>query len=90
MRYHDFHLKGYAATKFGTDILLELLYDYPGQPVGTSWIHFSDVEAYHFIHTGGAIITEIMVSDTGEKQNSGKQKVEIGKFSDKNAIFVTR
>jgi hypothetical protein len=59
MRCHDFRLKGYAVTNFGSEILLELVYDYPNQPVETSRIKFSEVEAYHFIHTGGSIIISI-------------------------------
>ena len=59
MRYHDFHVEGYAVTKFGGEIDFNLVWDYPNQPFERSRIRFSDVAAYHFIHTGGAIITEI-------------------------------
>ena len=60
MRYHDFYLQGYTVTKFGGEIILTLVWDYPDTPVEQSSIRFSDVAAYHFIHTGRAIITEIM------------------------------
>jgi hypothetical protein len=60
MRYHDFHLEGYAVTKFGSEIVLELVSNDPGPPFERSRIRFTDVATYHFIHTGGAIITEIM------------------------------
>jgi hypothetical protein len=59
MRYHDFHLAGYAVTDFGRTVSLCLVYDYPGVKKEESKIEFTDVAAYHFIHTGGAIITEI-------------------------------
>jgi hypothetical protein len=59
MRYHDFHLEGYAVTKFGSEIVLNLVWNYPDAPFERSCIRFSDVAAYHFIHTGGAIITDI-------------------------------
>lgn len=59
MRFHDFHLAGYTVTDFGGTIALDLVYDYPDQPRETSRIKFSDVAAYHFVHTGGAIITDI-------------------------------
>jgi hypothetical protein len=59
MKYHDFHLTGYSVSDFGGTIVLHLVWDYPGQPRDTSRITFSDVSAYHFVHTGGAIITDI-------------------------------
>jgi hypothetical protein len=60
MRYHDFHLEGYAVTKFGSEIVFDLVWNYPDSPIERSRIRFLDVVAYHFIHTGGAIFTEIM------------------------------
>ena len=59
MRFHDFHLAGYTVSDFGGTIVFDLVYDYPRQPPKTSRIKFSDVAAYHFIHTGGAIILDI-------------------------------
>ena len=59
MRFHDFHLAGYSVSDFGSTIVLHLVYDYPDQPHEISRIRFSDVSAYHFIHTGGAIITDL-------------------------------
>ena len=59
MRFHDFHLSGYSVSDFGGTIVLHLVYDYPDQPRETSHIKFTDVAAYHFVHTGGAIITDI-------------------------------
>lgn len=59
MRYHDFQLEGYAVRKFGTEIVFDLVWNYPDSPFERSRICFSDVVAYHFIHTGGAIITEL-------------------------------
>lgn len=59
MRYHDYHLAGYSVGDFGGTIVLELVYDYPEQPVRESRIEFTGVSLYHFVHTGGAIITDI-------------------------------
>jgi hypothetical protein len=59
VRFHDFHLAGYTVSDFGGTIVLELVYDYPEKPRETSRIKFSDVAAYHFVHTGGAIIVDI-------------------------------
>ena len=59
MRFHDFHLAGYSVSDSGRTIVLHLVYDYPDQPHETSHIKFTDVSAYHFVHTGGAVITDI-------------------------------
>ncbi len=59
MRFHDFHLSGYSVCKFGGEIVLHLIYDYPPQPPEESHIRLGDVEFYHFVHTGGAIILDI-------------------------------
>lgn len=59
MRYHDYHLRGYSVSDFGNTISLDLVFDYPNAPRDESTIQFSDVIAYHFIHSGGAIIVEI-------------------------------
>jgi hypothetical protein len=59
MHFHDFHLSGYSVRKFGGEIVLHLIYDYPPQPPEESHIRFDDVEFYHFVHTGGAIILDI-------------------------------
>jgi hypothetical protein len=59
VRFHDFHLAGYTVSDFGRTIALDLVYDYPNQPPETSHIKFREVAAYHFIHTGGAIILDI-------------------------------
>lgn len=59
MRYHDFQIEGYIVSHFGRKIVLNLIYNYPGQEKVNSDIIFSEVAAYHFIHTGGAIMTDI-------------------------------
>ena len=56
MRFHDFHLEGYTVSKFGSEIVLDLVSDESDE---TSKIRFADVTAYHFVHTGGGIILEI-------------------------------
>ncbi len=59
MRYHDFHLEGYTVSRFGDEIVLHLIYDYPDHTRIVSNIKFSEIAAYHFIHTGGAILNHI-------------------------------
>jgi len=59
VRFHDFHLASYTVSEFGSEILLDLVYDYPDKPRETSRIRFSDVAAYHFVHTGAALILDI-------------------------------
>jgi hypothetical protein len=59
VQFHDFHLTGYLVADSGATVTLHLSYDYSGKPKEESFIQFSEVAAYHFIHTGGAIIAEI-------------------------------
>jgi hypothetical protein len=59
MRYHEFHLRGYTVSDFGSTIVLHLVYDYPGQPKERSDIEFSDVICHYFIHGSSAIIIRI-------------------------------
>jgi hypothetical protein len=56
VRFHDFHLEGYTVSKFGGEIVLDLVSDESDE---TSKIRFADVAAYHFVHKGGGIILEI-------------------------------
>jgi hypothetical protein len=60
LRYHDFHLRGYSVSDHGQSIELDLVYDYPDEPVECSRITFSGVASYSFVHTDGAIITNIL------------------------------
>lgn len=66
MKYHDFHLEGYAVTEFGNKITLHLVYDYPDTSKERSVIEFQGVVAYHFIHLGGTIITDIIENSITE------------------------
>ncbi len=59
MRFHDHHLAAYVVGEFGKTITLHLEFAPPGLPRQESTIEFSDVAAYQFIHTGGAIIADI-------------------------------
>ncbi len=59
LRFHDFHLRGYTVSDFGTRIVLDLVYDYPDAGKDESRITFSDVACYSFLHPSGAIITDI-------------------------------
>lgn len=66
MRCHDFHLRGYEVRQSGREVVLHLVYDYPSSSREESHIRFADVEFYHFVHTGGAIIfgiDEVPVSE---------------------------
>jgi hypothetical protein len=77
MRFHDFHLSGYTVSDFGGTITLHLVFDYPELPKQKSHIRFSDVAAYDFVHTGGAIITGIdEVSLEGLLASVGNDLVE--------------
>jgi hypothetical protein len=51
MRCHDFHLSGYEVRQFGGEVVLHL--EVAGEE---SHVRFSEVELYHFVHTGGTII----------------------------------
>lgn len=59
MRFHDYHLRGYDVTDFGKRLRLNLVFDYPGKVKDESQIEFSNVALYNFVHTCGAIITDI-------------------------------
>lgn len=59
MDYHDWHLSGYSVADFGQTIILHLIWQYPDSENRESDIEFTDVAAYHFIHTDGTIITDI-------------------------------
>ena len=59
MQFHDYHLRGYTVSEFGTKITLHLVWTYPGPARADSFIEFADVAYYRFSHTQGAILTEI-------------------------------
>jgi hypothetical protein len=59
MRFHDFHLNGYEVLHKGKAIVLHLIYDYPAVEKEESHIKFTNVTLYNFMHTAGAIITDI-------------------------------
>jgi hypothetical protein len=59
VKYHDYHLQGYTVAGFGRKITLHLVFDYPGKSRDESYLEFSGVALYHFVHTGGAIVTDI-------------------------------
>ena len=59
MEFHDYRLRGYQVSHFGSVITLELLYDYPEEPKRESIIRFDGVRLYHLVHPAGAIITDI-------------------------------
>jgi hypothetical protein len=63
VKYHDYHLKSYSVCDFGNTITLHLIFDYPDSPKHESEITFSDVVVHNFIHTGGAIITDIFETE---------------------------
>ncbi|HYG21428.1 MAG TPA: hypothetical protein VEH04_01515 [Verrucomicrobiae bacterium] len=55
MKYHDFHLREYLVLEHGSRVILRLELEQE-----RSEIEFCDVVLYHFVHTCGAIITDIM------------------------------
>ncbi|HEY1085010.1 MAG TPA: hypothetical protein VGE29_22295 [Prosthecobacter sp.] len=59
MRYHDFHLQGYAVSEGGLKVELHLVWPYPGPSQRDSRLEFTDVACYHFTHTSGTILTDI-------------------------------
>jgi len=69
MQYHDYHLRGYSVSDFGSTITLDLIYDYPETPIKFSSIRFNEVIFYHFIHLGGTIITDIFKTSLKEALN---------------------
>ena len=56
--YHDFHLRGYTVSDFGSSISLDLISN--GDPQRLTQLNFSGVASYRFLDTGGAIITYIL------------------------------
>lgn len=59
MRYHDWHLAGYAISDYGKTITLHLSWDYTGHERKSNCIQFADVAIYNFLHSSDAIITFI-------------------------------
>jgi hypothetical protein len=59
VKYHDYRLNGYEVSDGGTRLTLHLVYDYAGKPRDESYIEFANVSLYHFVHTGGAIVTDV-------------------------------
>ena len=55
---HDFQLRGYTVRDYGRSIVLDLIRG--GEPERVTWLEFSGVESYRFLHTGGASITDIL------------------------------
>lgn len=55
MRCHDFHLRGYSVSNFGSELVLHLV-DGLRSPAQESHVRFTEIELYHFVHTGGTII----------------------------------
>jgi hypothetical protein len=50
-----------------------LIYEHPGRPDEVSHIEFSCVGCYHFVHTGGAIITDILERPLNELVTSEEE-----------------
>ncbi len=65
MRYHDYHLESYEVADRGEKITLNLVYGYPGEETDKSVITFEEVALYNFVHTTGAIITDIEEEPVG-------------------------
>lgn len=56
---NDFQLIGYSVSDCGACVTLHVTFEYAGRPAQLLNIEFSGVAAYHFTHTGGAIITDV-------------------------------
>lgn len=84
MRYHDFHLRGYEVGNCGASITLDLVSDYPDREKEESAIEFSDVLAYRFIHTGGAIIVDILEIPIGVFL--AKHEVELARWAHQHGL----
>lgn len=65
MNFHDWHLFGYSVADMGQEITLHLLWDYPGSKKLLNDITFHAVGAYHFLHSDGAILTDIDETSVG-------------------------
>jgi hypothetical protein len=63
MKYHDYHHEAYTVADKGRRIVLNLVYDNPDRERVESHIEFRGVVLYHFVHTGGAVFTDIGESD---------------------------
>lgn len=59
MRYHDYYLSKYEVSDGGETITFHLVHGYPGEETDDSCIRFSNVALYNFVHTAGAIISNI-------------------------------
>ena len=59
MQYHDYHLRGYTVSEFGTKLTLHLTWNYPAENRADSFIDFMQVACYHFSHTHGTVLTDI-------------------------------
>jgi hypothetical protein len=74
--------------------VLHLIYNYPPQPPGESHIRFGDVDFYHFVHTGGAIIldiTEVSLSELlhrfGDRMSEWNRQHGISRWDDDRARY---
>lgn len=65
MTYHDWHLAGYAVSDGGSSIRLHLRWPYAASERADTCIDFDGVALYRFIHTQGAILTDIEERDIG-------------------------
>jgi hypothetical protein len=59
MRFHDYHLLGYAVVDHGETIQLHLVSGRSEGEKDESFIEFKGVALYHFVHSEAAIITDI-------------------------------
>jgi hypothetical protein len=60
MRFHDFHLDGYSVSDSGARIVLHLVLENQDGSKYWSHIEFAGVACYHFDHSTGAIITDVI------------------------------
>lgn len=76
MRFHDYHLAGYVVSDFGRTVTLKLALDFRNFTKPDSEIQFSDVAYYAFIHSEGAIITDLYKVPLPEFLESNREELE--------------
>ena len=96
MRCHDYHLSRYEVADGGKTVVLHLVRSYPGEEIDRSRITFHEVAFYNFIHTDGAIITDIdeisiqeFIAECGEQLKEWDRKYGLRLFENLDSYAET-
>lgn len=96
MRCHDYHLSRYEVADGGKTVVLHLVRSYPGEEIDRSCITFHEVALYNFIHTDGAIITDIdeisiqeFIAECGEQLKEWDRKYGLRLFENLDSYTET-